>query len=252
MADDRKPTNKTIRGLIFGLLIGWVTGMLWWTSLVIAFGLEPSVVTVVVDSTGRHETQVTVFERLALVPVRSIPWAVVAGVVGAVVGWRRHRTETGEHLTTSHKTITGLAYGLLTGWIVGVLSWTFLAIALGPSGDTYDYGGVKHVEHFYPTLEMLANIRWTVVPWAVVGTVVGAIIGGIGGWLEAITSLLGMVGGICLVLSTSLFDGWLALTMPVYAFMGTGIGLAGGLFIRHGVIRLIRLIGWQRTISAKR
>ena len=252
MADRNKPINETLRGLVYGSLIGWGAGMLWWTSLVIVFGLKPSVVAVVVDSTGRHETQVTVLERFALVPVRSIPWAAVAGVVGAVVGWRRRRTSMGERPAANLRVVTGLAYGLLVGWIVGILSWTSLAIALGPSGDSYDHVGVKHVEHFYPVLEMLANIRWTVVPWAVVGALAGAIIGRIGGWIEAITSLLGMIGGIGLVLSTSRFDGWLAITVPIYAFIGAGAGLVGGLLVRHVIIRFVRSIGIQRGISAKR
>ena len=47
------------------------------------------------------------------------------------------------------------------------------------------------------------------------------------------------LGGIGLVLSTSLFDGWLAITMPFYAFVGTWIGLAVGLLVRLVILRPI-------------
>jgi hypothetical protein len=92
--------------------------------------------------------------------------------------------------------------------------------------------GVKHVELFNPVLETLANVRWTVVPWAVVGASTGAIIGGIGGWLEVMTCSVGMVSDVFVVLSNAPFDGWLALTMPVGAFIGTGLGLAAGMAVR--------------------
>jgi len=241
VADQQTTAGNAVSGLVYGLLIGWAVGMLWWTSLVFAFGLEPSVVSVVIDSTGRHETQVTVLERFALVPVRAIPWAMIAGVVGAVAGWKRERFATGERPNVNGRVVTGLAYGLLAGWIVGVLSWTSLAIAFGPTGDTYIHGGVKEVYNFRPVLETLADIRWTVAPWAVVGAVAGAIIGRLGGWLEAATSFLGMLGGICFALSNSPFDGWLALAMPICAFTGTGIGLAGGLLVTL-VMRFIKML----------
>ena len=56
-------------GLVYGLLVGWVVGIVWWTFLVIIFGLQPAVTVVIVDSTGRQETRVTVLERIALIPV---------------------------------------------------------------------------------------------------------------------------------------------------------------------------------------
>jgi hypothetical protein len=239
MANPKKPTSETVGGLVYGLLIGWGVGTFWWSLLVVAFGLEPSIVEIVVDSTGRRETQVTALERLALVPVRSIPWAAVAGVVGAAIGWNRKRTATGKPLKISHRAITGLAFGLLSGWIVGVFAMTSLAITFGPSGATYEHGGVVRIDQFSPTLETIADLQWLVIPWVIVGALTGLVIGALGSWLEIVTSLLGMIGGICFVLSTSLFDGWLAITMPIYAFMGTGIGLADGLFVRHVIIRLL-------------
>lgn len=239
MADQKRTTTGAAEGLAYGLLIGWATGMLWWASLVVIFGLEPAVVAVITDSTGRHETQVTVWDRFALVPLRAIPWAVIAGVVGAIIGSGRRESASGERRKTGRRVATGLAYGLLVGSVVGVLSYTSLGIAFGPGGDLYEHGGVIRVEHFYPILERLAGMQGMAVPWAVVGAVVGVIIGWLGGWLEAITSSLGMIGGICFVLSTSLFDGWLALTMPFYAFVGTWIGLAVGLLVRLVILRPI-------------
>jgi len=100
---------------------------------------------------------------------------------------------------------------------------------------------VKELHNFHPVLETLANIRWSVAPWAVVGAVVGAIIGWLGGWLEVATSSLGMIGGICFALSNAPLDGWLTLSMPICAFMGTGIGLAGGLLVTPA-IRFIRMM----------
>ncbi len=114
---------------------------------------------------------------------------------------------------------------------MGILLWTSLAIAFGPSGSTYEHGGVIRVEHYYPVLERLAQIGW-VAPWAVVGAVVGSLIGWIGGWLEIITCFAGMMGGIIITISGAPFDGWLALTIPVYAFMGIGIGVVIGAVVR--------------------
>ena len=84
------------------------------------------------------------------------------------------------------------------------------------------HGGVKEVHNFYPVLETLANIRWSVAPWAVVGAVVGAIIGWLGGWLEVATSSLGMIGGICFVLSNAPLDGWLTLSNAYLRLHGHG------------------------------
>ena len=92
MADQKRTTTGATKGLAYGLLIGWATGMFWWASVVVIFGLEPAVVTVITDSTGRHETQVTVWERIALVPFRAMPWAVIAGVVGAIIGSGRRES----------------------------------------------------------------------------------------------------------------------------------------------------------------
>ena len=50
------------------------------------------------------------------------------------------------------------------------------------------------------------------------------------------------------MLSTSLFDGWLALTVPFYAFVGTGLGLAVGLLVRL----VIRSIEWSPLIRPAR
>lgn len=86
MTERQGMTSGPARGLAYGLPIGWATGMLGWASLVVIIGLEPAVVAVITDSTGRPETQVTVWDRFALVPLQATPWAVIAGVVGAIIG----------------------------------------------------------------------------------------------------------------------------------------------------------------------
>ncbi len=68
---DRQKLGSASMGLVYGLLVGWVVGIVWWTFLVIIFGLQPAVTVVIVDSTGRQETRVTVLERIALIPVRN-------------------------------------------------------------------------------------------------------------------------------------------------------------------------------------
>ena len=78
-------------------------------------------------------------------------------------GLKNYQIDKGEVIGLAYAVLsafaTGLAYGLLVGSVVGVLSYTSLAIAFGPGGDLYEHGGVIRVEHFYPILERLASVR---------------------------------------------------------------------------------------------
>jgi hypothetical protein len=132
---------------------------------------------------------------------------------------------------TSNKAVKGLAYGLVVGWMVGMLWWASLMIAFGPSvAVTHDSEGWH--ERQITVWSRLVNAPLVAIPWAIVGGIVGAVIGWRGGWLEIVTVFGGMIGGICHSLLLNVFDGWLALTMPINAFVGTFIGLAGGCLVR--------------------
>jgi hypothetical protein len=74
-------------------------------------------------------------------------------------------------------------------------------------------------------LDRLPYAPLVAIPWAVVGGIVGGVVGLTGGWRDVVNAVFGMIGGICLALFNNPFDGWLTLTMPIYAFTGTFLGL---------------------------
>ena len=82
------------------------------------------------------------------------------------------------------------------------------------------------------------------VPWAVVGMVVGTVSNFARGYWVPALAALGTVAGGVYSLQTSLFDGWLALTMPIDCLLGTFLGMGIGIICvalqnlvvpRHGV-----------------
>jgi hypothetical protein len=119
-------------------------------------------------------------------------------------------------MTNQQKVIRGLTFGLVAGWVVGMLWWAALAISFAWHDED--------VSHF----RMVVYAPLMAIPWGVVGGVVGAVIGWKGGRLEVLTSFLGMVCGLGLLLALEYFDGWLTITMPLAAFLGTFAGLAAG------------------------
>lgn len=139
------------------------------------------------------------------------------------------------------RAVKGLGYGAAAGWAVGMLWWVALMVAFGPSvAVTHDSDGWH--EQQITVLDNCIYAPVAAIPWAVVGGGVGLAIGCFGGWLEVATSALGLVGGIAFSLLASPFDGWLALTMPVNAFVGTAAGLAVG-----GLVRVARKLAVSQS-----
>jgi hypothetical protein len=130
-------------------------------------------------------------------------------------------------MANKQKVTRGLAFGLVAGWVVGMIWWTALVISLGPSVAVTHDGDGWHEEHT-TILGHVAYAPLMAIPWGVVGGVVGAVIGWKGGWLEVLTSFAGTVCGLGMVLALGDFDGWLTFTMPPAAFLGTFLGLAVG------------------------
>ncbi len=136
-----------------------------------------------------------------------------------------------EQPKTMGRTSRGLLYGVIVGWIVGMLWWSSLAMALGPSTRVTIIAGERR-ETEEPVSKLVAAAPLVAVPWAVVGALAGAVIGWTGGWLEIVACFLGMFAGIGFLLSTGPIDGWLVLSMPLVAWTGAAGGLVLGRLIR--------------------
>jgi hypothetical protein len=101
--------------------------------------------------------------------------------------------------------------GLILGFLVGMLWWASLIIALGSLAEVV-----------YAPLVAL--------PWAIIGAIVGAVSTyyGRGYWVPAMAAL-GTIAGGAYSLATNPFDGWLVLSMPVDCWLGTFVGMVLGL-----------------------
>jgi hypothetical protein len=113
-----------------------------------------------------------------------------------------------------------------TGWAIGVVWFSVLSYCFGPSGTVTSDGEVVTEVVITPT----ARLRYAplfAIPWGVVGLIVGLIIGRKrGGGAKSVLLVLSGAGiGLTLAAIEYPFDGWLFLTMPVYAFVGAGVGL---------------------------
>lgn len=101
-------------------------------------------------------------------------------------------------------------FGLVCGWLVGMLWWSGLILVAGSS-------------------RLLLYAPLVAIPWAVVGLIVGAVNLLVPGehvlWMSFSGAVLG--GVFCLLANP--IDGWLALTMPVYCFIGTAAGLVSSI-----------------------
>lgn len=116
------------------------------------------------------------------------------------------------------KAVKGLLFGLVVGWIIGILCWTICMIAYGPSP-----GEMSRVR-------MVNLIVGLAIPWAIGGGVFGAISGWIGSWLVMAMTFAGMLAGSCLPLAGNP-DGYASLILPFCAYMGTFVGLTIGCLI---------------------
>lgn len=106
--------------------------------------------------------------------------------------------------------------GLLLGWLIGMLWWAGLVIALEPYVVTHT------------VFSLLAGAPLVAIPWAVVGMVAGAVTWAVRGLWVPVASGLGVLGGGVYSLASPPYDGWLALTMPVCCLGGVLLGVAVG------------------------
>ncbi len=117
-----------------------------------------------------------------------------------------------------------MVLGLVLSWLVGIVWWTGLLIA----GVIHD--GMNGLEH----LRLLIYAPLVAVPWAVVGLVSGGFTLVVPGWWVPFATVVGGLAGGTYCVMGSPFDGWLALTMPVYclgwALAGAPIGVLIGAF----------------------
>jgi hypothetical protein len=108
--------------------------------------------------------------------------------------------------------------GLLGGWLTGMLWWIGLITAFFLKNGHVDGIVTKLIA------APLAGL-----PWAMAGLVVGAVYCPLPGYLIPAAVIVGTIGGGIHCSMTRLFDGWLALTMPVYCIAGAFVGLIVGI-----------------------
>lgn len=108
--------RRAAKGLLLGLLAGYVVGIVWWCCLAMAFG--PSIA-ITQDVRGYHEEEITVLDRMVYAPLVAIPWAVVGCIAGLVLGG------VGDWIgiaITGLGTIGGMCYALATNPFDGRLT----------------------------------------------------------------------------------------------------------------------------------
>jgi hypothetical protein len=117
--------------------------------------------------------------------------------------------------------------GLLIGWVVGMLWWTGLMIAFGPSMlVTLENGMVTETR-----ISVLSRLRYAplvAIPWALVGLFVGWLTSGTRGfWVPAFSGIGGVVGGVVAVANHP-FDGWIWIFMLGLCLVGAFVGAVVG------------------------
>jgi hypothetical protein len=133
-----------------------------------------------------------------------------------------------------------LILGPLVGWLVGMLWWTGLMGAFGPSVVVTNGG-----EHTITVASRLVYAPLVAIPWAAIGLLVGATNAMLRGYWVPIAAFLGTLGGGVYSIAISPFDGWLAITMSIACISGTFIGLVVGVPPR---IMLGWLKGWEDSL----
>ena len=105
--------------------------------------------------------------------------------------------------------LRGAFYGLITGWLIGMLWWVGLIIALGTFG-------------------LVLNAPLAGLPWGIVGLVAGFV----ASWCRSIwVAVAALFGGVCggiYAVAINPFDGWLAPSMLLNGIFGSFLGLLVG------------------------
>jgi len=127
---------------------------------------------------------------------------------------------------------------IAAGWVIGMLWWTGLMIAFGPSVAITNEGG-QLVEKRNSVASLVVYAPLVAIPWAVVGLIVGGLNAHFRGYWIAAIAIIGTLTGFAYSVATSPFDGWLAITMPIACLVGALAALLIGTPIRYvvGVIR---------------
>ena len=117
--------------------------------------------------------------------------------------------------------------GAAAGWLAGMLWWSGLMVAFGPTVIVSQDG-----EREISVASHLAYAPVVATPWAAVGMVIGAIAAAARGPWVSVSAAVGTVAGGAYSLAASPFDGWLVFTMPIYCFCGSLGGAVVGALTR--------------------
>lgn len=120
-----------------------------------------------------------------------------------------------------------LLYCPLAGWLAGMLWWTGLMIAFGPSTVvTLEQGVVQ--ERRQSVASRVAFAPVIAVPWVAVWSLVGVANAQFRGWWVPVVAAVGMIAGGAYTAAVNYFDGWLAVLMPLGCLGGTIAGTVVG------------------------
>ena len=120
-----------------------------------------------------------------------------------------------------------LLLGALVGCVAGMLWWAGLVVAFGPSTEV-TIGSRGFEQRKITVLSRLVYAPLVALPWAVVGVVAGGATAGVRGPWVPVATALGLFAGGVYSLANSPFDGWLAITMPIWCLGGALGGIAVG------------------------
>jgi len=121
------------------------------------------------------------------------------------------------------------------GCAVGVVWFSGLMFAVGPiESVTYD-GEVEHHTTITP-IGVFVYATVAGLPWLVVGAILGAVAGRPrgGGSIAGVGAAAGAVAGLIVAAVSNPPDGWLVLTMPIYAFVAAFLGFVAGEVVAAG------------------
>ncbi|MBN9121336.1 MAG: hypothetical protein J0I06_19650, partial [Planctomycetes bacterium] len=136
-------------------------------------------------------------------------------VMGSWATWRRHP----------------IVLCTLAGWLAGMLWWTGLMIAFGPSTVvTTERGFLEERPRSVASRAVYAPL--VAIPWALVWVLVGVANAQFRGYWVPVAAAVGTVGGGAYSVATNYFDGWLVIFMTGGCLGGTLVGLVVGVLTR--------------------
>ena len=130
------------------------------------------------------------------------------------------------------QTRTFLLIGFGIGWTIGMIWWSVLVVVVFGAAVIVTQTSDQSAGQTISVAERLSYTPAVALPWGIVGSVVGVFASWLRSYLTPLLSFSGMVIGGVVAFIMGPRDGWLALTLPVYSFVGTFVGLIVSVVVR--------------------